>query len=511
MSLLGWRMVLLAGECLAGGSLILLLAWLAARAARHRASLRHLIWACAFGALLVLPLLAVLLPSRDVIALAPVPVTQNVSAAPPAPQQFSAQEAAWSVFAVWVSGLFWISLQSASAAFGLHLLRRDSVAYASDCPRLASLMDGWDVRLATRAGGCGPMTWGLRHPVVLLPMSAALWPRERLEAVLLHEFAHVRRGDAFARTLSRIACAFYWPNPLVWQAARQLRDEAEIAADDAVLEAGVRASDYAGALLEVAAEWREARGIAMADRSALESRVQSVLSPTPSRTGVTSMDKAKIAGLGFAVATALALARPDIALAQDKAPLPVVPAPMPAPAAAPVAVVVPPVDPAIAPRVAHHLHLHIHAHNTRLTEEEKAKIDAAMGEVRDALDRVRPQVERAVAEAHIDREVVRVVQQSMPHVQVVVAQAMAQIQPAIHRAMVEGRVDEKVAAALARVQPEIDAAMAKAAAAAPQITVKVEGGTASSSSNAEGHWTSEKDGVSVTTDVSGDKKPHQTP
>ena len=98
-------------------------------------------------------------------------------------------------------------------------------------------MEDWDVRLATRAGGCGPMTWGLRHPVVLLPMRAALWPRERLEAVLLHEFAHVRRGDAFARTVSRIACALYWPNPLVWQAARRLRDEAEIAADDAVLEA----------------------------------------------------------------------------------------------------------------------------------------------------------------------------------------------------------------------------------------------------------------------------------
>ena len=80
MSLLAWRMALLAGECLAGGSLILLLAWLAARAAHHRASLRHLIWACAFGALLVLPLLAVLLPSRDVIALAPAPVTWSSAA-----------------------------------------------------------------------------------------------------------------------------------------------------------------------------------------------------------------------------------------------------------------------------------------------------------------------------------------------------------------------------------------------------------------------------------------------
>ena len=147
------------------------------------------------------------------------------------------------------------------------------------------------------------------------------------------------------------------------------------------------------------------------------------------------------------------------------------------------AVVVPPVDPAIAPRVAHHLHLHIRADNAKLTEDEKAQVDAAMGQVRDALASVRPQMERAVAQAHVDREVVRAVQQTMPRVQAAVAQAMAQIQPAIRRAVVEGRVDEKVAAALARVQPEIDAAMAEAAAAAPRITVKVE--ATSSSGNAE--------------------------
>ena len=163
------------------------------------------------------------------------------------------------------------------------------------------------------------MTWGVFRPVIMLPEEALDWPADRLATVLRHEMAHVRRRDGLAQAMAVIACALYWPNSTGWlkAAARALRREAELAADDTVIAAGVKPSDYAGQLLELAAEWRERRltptGLAMAAPPALSQRVQSILSTDAIRTGATAMDTFKLVLLGGAATAALTLARPSVA------------------------------------------------------------------------------------------------------------------------------------------------------------------------------------------------------
>jgi len=94
-----------------------------------------------------------------------------------------------------------------------------------------------DVRLSHDVDG--PFTLGALRPVILLPLDAAYWTPERLRIVLVHEAAHVARLDYIAQLLATVACALYWFNPLSWLAASRLRAEAEHAADDRVLAAGV--------------------------------------------------------------------------------------------------------------------------------------------------------------------------------------------------------------------------------------------------------------------------------
>jgi TonB family protein len=137
-----------------------------------------------------------------------------------------------------------------------------------------------------------PTTWGLLRPVVLLPAGSREWDWQRLGIVLRHELGHVRRLDWLTQMLAHIACAVYWFNPLAWIAARQLRKERELACDDGVLTGGVQGSEYAQHLVEIArgsAVLNEqfTIGVAMAQKSSLETRVLAMLDPGARREGVT--------------------------------------------------------------------------------------------------------------------------------------------------------------------------------------------------------------------------------
>ena len=173
---------------------------------------------------------------------------------------------------------------------------------------LESLSIRRPVRLLQSDRAAMPMTWGWRRPVILLPAGASSWPSERRSVVLRHELAHVKRADVLTQLLARLACAVYWFNPLVWFAAYRLRVERERACDDAVLQLGTRASDYANHLLDIAREHRApglcaSAAVAMARRSQLEGRMLAILAP-----GVRRAASRSTAMLAAALLTGAALA-----------------------------------------------------------------------------------------------------------------------------------------------------------------------------------------------------------
>jgi beta-lactamase regulating signal transducer with metallopeptidase domain len=129
-----------------------------------------------------------------------------------------------------------------------------------------------------------PITCGVLSPVVLLPNGADEWSVDRRRVVLLHELIHVKRRDLLTQTLAQLVCALYWFNPLVWFAVAQLRKEQEWACDERVVAAGIKASDYAGHLLELgrkfsARDWTAVTTTAIVRRSQLEQRLRAILQP----------------------------------------------------------------------------------------------------------------------------------------------------------------------------------------------------------------------------------------
>jgi TonB family protein len=316
-------------------------AWLAANLLRGRsAAARHLVWTTAAAALLALPFLSISLPALRVsLAGAPSVVFQTTTSASVEAPASRAQPRAelpapksrpwlpdWrlALMLLWAGGAAAALAQMLTAAVVIWRLRRQTSPFNDlELPGLTlvlGIQHDVDIR-ATRRGSM-PMTFGLIRPVVFMPADASEWSRERRRVVLLHELAHVRRGDIATHLLARTALSVYWWNPLAWIAWREFLKERERATDDLVLSAGAGASEYAGHLLEIARTMQSPSAIgwaavAMARQSQLEGRLQAILDSSRVR---------KPPGRASALATALlavSVVAPLAALrAQDNQALP---------------------------------------------------------------------------------------------------------------------------------------------------------------------------------------------
>jgi beta-lactamase regulating signal transducer with metallopeptidase domain len=103
------------------------------------------------------------------------------------------------------------------------------------------------------AAPIAPMLWALgRSPRLLIP--SHLWERlteDQRDTLLVHELAHLRRGDHWVRRLELLVLAIYWWHPGVWWARRALREAEEECCDAWVVWALPRAGhSYAVALVE---------------------------------------------------------------------------------------------------------------------------------------------------------------------------------------------------------------------------------------------------------------------
>ena len=154
-----------------------------------------------------------------------------------------------------------------------------------------------------------PVTLGVFRPTIVLPPLATSWSEERRLTVLVHELAHVRRNDVATCLTARVACALHWMNPLVWRAARKLRDECERACDDLVIRAGMTASTYADDLLDIVRNAGRSRSPAvalpMAQRSDFEGRLLAILEPGVARRGPSRVRSLAVAALVVAIAIPL--------------------------------------------------------------------------------------------------------------------------------------------------------------------------------------------------------------
>jgi len=156
-----------------------------------------------------------------------------------------------------------------------------------------------DIVVRTSDTISSPAVCGLVHPCVLIP-SALLenLPPDGLKAILIHELAHIKRGDLWVTSVQTILQVIYFYNPFVWFANAMIRRVREEAVDETVLVTlGGRAKDYSNTLIDIGemAFWKADFGLRLVgvaeSRKALKRRIKHMLTrPVPK--------SAKIGALG---------------------------------------------------------------------------------------------------------------------------------------------------------------------------------------------------------------------
>ena len=108
------------------------------------------------------------------------------------------------------------------------------------------------VRLLESALVKVPMAIGYLKPVVLVPLGAfSAVPPEQMEAILVHELAHIYRRDYLVNMLQSLLEAIFFYHPVVWWLSGNIRNERENICDDIAITITGNTMEFAKALTNI--------------------------------------------------------------------------------------------------------------------------------------------------------------------------------------------------------------------------------------------------------------------
>ena len=146
--------------------------------------------------------------------------------------------------------LLWLAL----GVWGLARLRRT----ASPLVPLPDAFSRAEAQVGVRAGVyvsdriAGPITFGLKNPVVMVPPSVVAMPPHVQEAIAYHELLHVRRRDWLFEVVEEGIRTVFWFHPAVWWLIGRIQLSREQVVDQAAIRFTESRERYVDALLTVA-------------------------------------------------------------------------------------------------------------------------------------------------------------------------------------------------------------------------------------------------------------------
>ena len=79
------------------------------------------------------------------------------------------------------------------------------------------------------------MTYGILHPVILMPKQTDWKNINQLRYIFSHEYVHIYRFDTIAKLIVTYALCIHWFNPFVWVMYILFNRDIELACDESVI------------------------------------------------------------------------------------------------------------------------------------------------------------------------------------------------------------------------------------------------------------------------------------
>lgn len=212
----------------------------------------------------------------------------------------------------WLGGVLLFSVRAMGGWVLLARLRRQhaeplSAELIQKCRRLEQHLGlKRSIRYMQSKAMDTPSVLGWFRPVVLMPVCAICGlSAGQLEAVIVHELAHIKRFDCFVNLFQVAAESLLFYHPAVWWVNRVIRNERENCCDDISVEVCGNATEYARALTLLESERATPEWALAATGGVLKARVMRLLRP---QSAVTAIPAAGLAVVGILCATGVLVA-----------------------------------------------------------------------------------------------------------------------------------------------------------------------------------------------------------
>jgi GWxTD domain-containing protein len=187
----------------------------------------------------------------------------------------------------WIMGVLIFYVRYTAGFLLLWRFRRRGVSSAAECwqqklTTLSRQLRIWrPVMLLESCLAEAPMVIGHVRPLILMPVGLfSGLPSAQIEAILLHEVAHIRRHDFLVNALQNLVDGLLFYHPAAWWMSRVIRTEREKCCDDVVVEVIGDAHEYASALAALEqSRWSGREPAVAAKGGSLMKRIRRLLYP----------------------------------------------------------------------------------------------------------------------------------------------------------------------------------------------------------------------------------------